>query len=96
VSDDRTPEQRAADTAFEAAIQALRAAYDETEGMLMEWVVLTSQHIAEDDGSSSTAVSRWVAPGQPLHRSLGLLDYGATRLRAVIAGNADLERDDDG
>lgn len=94
MSDDRTAEQRAADDRLEDAIRAHLEAYDTTDGVLMEWVVLATQHIAENDGSSATAVSHWVPPGQPLHRSLGLLDYAATRLRAHLAGNADLEDGD--
>lgn len=88
MSDDRTDEQRAADTRFEAAVDELRSAY-ESEGLLVEWVLVTAAHIANDDGTSSTAVGHWVPPGQPLHRSLGTLDYATTRLRAHIAGNAD-------
>lgn len=91
MADDRTPEQKAADTAFEDAIRALLAAYGATEGPLMEWILLTAQHVDEGDGTTATATSHWVAPGQPLHRSLGLLGYSETRVRAHIAGNADLE-----
>lgn len=88
------PDRRAADATFENAIRDYLAAYGQSDGLLMEWVLTTSQHLSNDDGSTSTAVGNWVADGQPLHRSLGLLDYQATRLRAHIAGNADTERDD--
>lgn len=88
-------ELRAADARFEEAIRDYLAAYGEGDGLLMEWVLLTSQHSSSDDGTTSTAVGNWVAPDQPLHRSLGLLDYQATRLRAHIAGNADTDREDE-
>lgn len=91
MSDDRTPEQRQADDRFEAAIRDLLEAYN-SEGLLMEWALVTTTHHDEGDGSTATAVGQWVPPGQPLHRSLGLLDYSATRLRAHIAGNADTTR----
>lgn len=91
MSDDRTDEQREADATFEAAIVELLKAYGSADGPLMEWVLVTSTHHLDDDGSTSTSVGQWVAPGQPLHRSLGLLDYSTTRLRAHIAGNADTE-----
>lgn len=91
MSDDRTPEQREADAVFEEAIVELLKAYDSADGPLMEWVLVTSTHHMSGEGTSSTAVGNWVNPGQPLHRSLGLLDYTATRLRAHIAGNADIE-----
>lgn len=85
---DRTPEQAAADTAFEDAIRDLLAAYD-AEGLLTEWVLVTASHIDDGTPTTTTAVGHWVPPAQPLHRSLGALDYAVTRLRAHIAGNAD-------
>lgn len=86
-------ELRAADERFEDAIRDYLAAYDESDGLLMEWVLITTQHQAHDDGRTSTAVGRWVPDDQPLYRSLGMLDYQATRLRAHIAGNADTDDD---
>jgi hypothetical protein len=91
MSDERTPEQVAADNQFEEAIHAFLTAYDATDGPVIEWMLLTAQHLVNDDGTTSTAVGHWVPPGQAYHRSMGLLDYMQTRLRAVVAGNADLD-----
>ena len=91
MTDDRTAEQLAADEALEEAIRLHLAAYDEGDGLVMEWVLLVTQHLDDGSDSTATAVSRWVRAGQPIHRTMGLLDYGLTRLRATVAGNADLE-----
>lgn len=84
MTDHRTPEQRDADDAFEEAIRALLTAYGADDGLLLEWVIDTTQHIAEADGSSSTVTAYFTNPGAPLHRTLGLLGYVDERVRTTI------------
>lgn len=83
----RTPEQRDADDALTAAIERVLQAYDDGDAwMLTEYVVVTAQHRYDDEGESLTAVGALFRDGDvPTHRALGLLDYGATRLRHRIA-----------
>lgn len=94
MGDGRTSEQKSADDRFADAISELMLAYGATDGLLIEWVLLTAQHHVNDDGTTSTSVGNYTQPGQPFHRSLGLLDYAQVRLRAHIAGNADTDDPD--
>lgn len=88
--DTRTPEQTAADQALEDAIRAHQQAYDVAAGVLMEWVVITTQHV--DDGHHQATSLGWSCPyAQPMHRTAGLVHYAEVRLNAMIAGNIDLD-----
>ena len=82
---DRTPEQLVADRVLAAAIQACLTAYD-AEGVLMELVVVTAQHITDDAGVTYTAVGHYVPDGLPLHRLAGLLLHELRRTEAKFAG----------
>lgn len=84
MSDDRTPEQVAAAAALCTAIETYLRADADDGGLLMEWVLITSQHYTAADGSTYTAVGEWTPPESPWHRTLGLLDYALTRLRKRI------------
>jgi hypothetical protein len=85
----RTQEQIDADDALTAAIeQCWFAYYPDTEpGVLMEYVISARRRsYDETDGEPLTANALMPRDGNvPLDTLLGLLDYGATRIRKRIA-----------
>jgi len=83
----RTPEQKAADEALTAAIEAAaRLHFEEGQGWVMsEYVTVAAHHRFDEEGESYTAVSLIYRDGDvPYHRALGLLEYAAARMRAAI------------
>ncbi len=82
-----TAEQKAADENLTAAIERALAAHS-IEGepyVLAEYIVITCQHRFDEDGDGITAVGYLSRDGDvPLHRSLGLAEYAAARLRKRI------------
>jgi hypothetical protein len=83
----RTAEQRDADEALTAAIEQVLRAYGEGawNGVLTEYIVITSQQNFDDDGEGLTAVGSIFRDGEvPLHRALGLAEYAAARYRKRI------------
>jgi hypothetical protein len=89
----RTADQKATDDALTGAIERSIKSYDEdggTEGfLLMEYLVVTSS-TKFCDGESFTAVGLHYRDSDvPLHRALGLLEYAAARVRAIIQEDVD-------
>jgi hypothetical protein len=83
---------------LKAAYARLEEAIDDVtrlegfEGIRAEWVVVCASQRFDDDGDGITQVGTLQPDGGghvPYHRSMGLLDYALTRMRAEIA------RDDD-
>lgn len=84
----RTEEQIAADNALSEAIERTLAAYaDDGEAWVAtEYVVITSQQRFDEEGETLTAVGILYRDGDvPVHRALGLVEYAAARMRAMIA-----------
>lgn len=81
---------RAVQTAYDELEQAI-ARVRESEDfaspgeVLTEFVVVTAHHSIDDDGDSVTAITQLHRDNMPIHRTLGLLDYAATRVRKTIA-----------
>ncbi len=84
----RTPEQRAADDALTAAIEAVWAAYDDDDpdrGVLTDFVVIGARAGFDSDGDRWTSVGTFTRDNSvPLHVQLGLLEYRGTRIRAIV------------
>lgn len=62
------------------------------DGVLTEWLLVTSTQRYDGDGDNVTQVGTLLPAGGgavPYHRLLGLLDFAQTRMRAEVA------RDDD-
>lgn len=79
------PDLKAAYQHLEDAILTV-ARLEGFEGVLTEWVVLTSHHRFDDDGSTISQNGKLLPPGQtPHHHIMGLLDFELTRLRAEAA-----------
>ena len=79
------PVLKAAYRQLEDAILAV-ARLEGFDGILTEWVVLTSHHHFDDDGDTISQNGKLLPPGLiPLHHVMGLLDFELTRLRAEAA-----------
>ncbi|MBA2951421.1 hypothetical protein [Streptomyces himalayensis] len=62
------------------------------DGVLTEWLVITSTQRYESDGTHVTQVGTLLPDGGgqvPHHRLMGLLDFAQTRLRAEVAWDDD-------
>jgi hypothetical protein len=58
-----------------------------TQGVLTEWVVVTSHQRYDDDGEQLVQIGQWLPGGGdavPYHRVMGLLDYALTLRRHDI------------
>lgn len=90
----RTPEQKAADEALTAAIEAVRDAYaDETESrsyLLTDYVVISAGTRFADDGESWSQVAMIYRDNDvPAYRVIGLLDFALARARKYVADDED-------
>lgn len=90
----RTAEQKAADDALTAAIEAVRDAYsDETgsrEYLLTDYVVISAGTRFADDGESWSQVAMIYRDNDiPAYRILGLLDFALARARRYVAEDED-------
>lgn len=80
-------EKKAAYARLEEAIHDV-SRLEEAEGVMTEWVIVTSHQQFDDDGDGITQYGMLVPNGggqTPHHRVLGLLDFQLTRLRAQAA-----------
>lgn len=68
-----------ADEKFEAAINEYLASKGYGDGMLIDWMLVTAQHISHDDGESSTALSVHVEATQSVYRGVGLARYAVKK-----------------
>lgn len=81
------PDLKAAYGRLEQAIHDVSAC-EGTEGVMTEWVVLTSHQKFDDDGDGVTEYGILLPEGggqTPHHRVMGLLDLQLTRMRAQAA-----------
>jgi len=79
------------DTALRDAYNRLEKAIGDVsrietfEGVLTEWVVVTSYQRYGDDGKAVVQIGRLVSDGTaPYHRVMGLLDYAQALYRAEV------------
>ncbi|MGW2170401.1 hypothetical protein ACWC1C_07695 [Streptomyces sp. NPDC001705] len=79
---------------LKAAYQRLETAIDEVarlesfEGVMTDWIVVCASQRYDNDGDGLSQVGTLLPEGGghvPYHRSMGLLDYALTRMRAEIA-----------
>lgn len=84
---DQTPELKAAYQRLETAIDEV-ARLESFEGVMTEWVVVCASQRYADDGAGVTQVGTLLPDGGghvPYHRTMGLLDYALSRMRAEVA-----------
>lgn len=83
----RTPEQKAADEALTAAIEAVWDAYadDPDRGVLTDYTVVGACAGFDEDGDRLTLVGAFTRDGNvPIHVQIGLLEYRLARLRDIL------------
>ncbi|RSR98032.1 hypothetical protein EF913_28290 [Streptomyces sp. WAC04189] len=88
---DQASELKAAYQRLDTAINEV-ARLETFEGVMTEWIVVVACQRYDAEGDGITQVGTLVPDGGghvPYHRSMGLLDYVLTRMRAEVA------RDDD-
>lgn len=89
----RTPEQKAADEAVTAAVEAQLAAYSEPgeePALLTDYVVLSAQRGFDDDGRSFTTYASMPRDGDlPIHVLLGLTAYAAANYKQMATAEDD-------
>lgn len=71
-----------AEETFDQAVRDYLEALDYGDGLLVDWLLVTAQHIVEDDGSSSTGQAIHVSREQPLYRTSGLARYAMKKTDA--------------
>lgn len=82
------PGLKAAYQRLEDAILAVARA-EGFDGVLTEWVVITSHRRFGDDGTTICQNGKLLPSGEiPHHHVMGLLDFELTRLRAQAAEDA--------
>lgn len=80
-------ELKAAYRRLETAIRDV-SELEDYEGVMTEWVIVTSHQRFDDDGDGITQYGILLPEGgghTPHHRAMGLLDFQLTRLRAQAA-----------
>lgn len=83
---DRTADLKAAYQRLEEAIDDVTR-LEGADGVRTEWILVFATQHYDDDGDGLTQVGT-VLPDSghvPYHRSMGLLDYALTRMRAEIS-----------
>ncbi|MGY0065235.1 hypothetical protein ACWY4P_53945 (plasmid) [Streptomyces sp. LZ34] len=88
---EQSPELKAAYRRLEDAVSEV-GRLEGFDGVLTEWIVITSLQRYDADGDGLTQIGTLVPDGTgqvPYHRLMGLLDYTLTRMRA------DISRDDE-
>lgn len=83
----RTEEQKTADEALTAAIEAAVRAYFEDEGWVTaEYLVVAAQNRLGPGGEPETSIIQLNRDGDiPTYRALGLVEFLAARMRANAA-----------
>ncbi|MGY2019386.1 hypothetical protein [Nocardia gipuzkoensis] len=86
----RTPEQKAADDALTAAIEAVQAAYDDDpiEGVLTAYIVIAKRRWWEEDDAGVTSITSISKDNAlPVDEMLGLAEYAAVMYRDEISSS---------
>lgn len=60
---------------FEVALKEFLQSQGYDDGLVVDWLLISAQHIIEDDGSSSTALALSGPTTQPIYRAAGLVKY---------------------
>lgn len=59
--------------------------YQEDPGLLMDWVLVTAHHIADEEGEG-TANGIYTGKSQPLYRTAGLVQYALVKVDRGFRG----------
>lgn len=70
---------------FEQAIKEYLESQDFGDGLLIDWIMVTAQHIPKEDGSSATTLSILTSPQQSIYRSIGLARYAVHKTEGNLS-----------
>lgn len=79
-------DNKEADEKFHKAVEEYLGEIGYGDGLLIDWLMVTAQHIPHEDGSSGTSLSILTSSQQSVYRSIGLARY------AVYKTEKSLER----
>lgn len=68
----------------------IQAGGGDKQGMVVDYLVIIEQQAFDEDGDPEFTLKWKGRKGQPYHRNIGLMETLLVRLRAQIAGNADI------
>lgn len=68
-------DNKKADDKFQDAIEEYLGEIGYGDGLLIDWLMVTAQHIPHEDGSTGTSLSILVSPQQSVYRGIGLARY---------------------
>ena len=74
-----------AEEKFENAIREYLEAHEYGDGLLIDWMMVTAQHIPHEDGSSGTSLTILTSPSQSVYRSMGLARYAVVKTEKAVA-----------
>lgn len=72
--DEYDPSDQSADDIFHEAVRVYLEHVGYGDGLLVDWMLVSAQHMIVDDGSA-TSMSIVVSREQPIYRTSGLIDY---------------------
>ena len=75
----KTPEQ-----ILQEAIRDYLGSRGHTDGVLMDWVIVTSQHVVNPQGGSATNLAFHTSEDMALHRVAGLIRYADIRIEELF------------
>lgn len=74
------------DAKFEEAVKQYLTAQGYDDGLVVDWFLITAQHMVEEDGAGSTALSVFGPYGQPIYRAAGLIQYALNKINERFLG----------
>lgn len=74
---------------LEEALKEFLNAEGHGEGLLVDWFLITSQHIDEGDGTTGTGLGMYGPQHQRLYSAAGLLHYAAIKIDQKIQSPSD-------
>lgn len=77
-------DNKEADEKFEKAIEEYLGEIGYGDGLLIDWIMVTAQHIPHEDGSTGTSLSILTSPHQSVYRSIGLARYAVHKTEGSL------------
>lgn len=90
---DEEVNEREAEAEFEAAIAKYMAALGQREGLVVDWFLITAEHVDTGHDRTMTAYGYYGPHAQRLHNGLGLLNYAQLRLQERTQRTIDDDED---
>lgn len=68
-------DNKKADDKFQASVEEYLGEIGYGDGLLIDWLMVTAQHIPHEDGSTGTSLTILTSPQQSVYRAIGLARY---------------------